>query len=573
MSLPEDFSALTGLVVDLPGDMDTVDIAWDIEAPDLALAPRQLRVTASGYDKNSSQLVQLTSNSLPVRVVAAANLNLSLDVIKLGGVDNDTLSQGQIFKLQALVNNEGTAGVTGPGSLSLEDLTEEGLLLRLDTLNVNSDTLNFTIGSPLVWYLQVLNIPEAQQAQKALVEIRADALRTENASATSTIWSRSELHEIFLWAEKLASGSTSATVHFSDIPSDMNTNETAKVNSMSVTQPLYLQNAAQIEIDSVKVPDVLSTGQTFTFSVTADLTENLSNPIATLDGPAAFNIAPRSLLLDEQNTARWNITVPPNYSGAAAETLIVLVSGEDANSGYKISASRPDTSFVRIQLRPVLTMSSQILSPPSAVSAKTVSRGQTIEIEVWPGLAPEASPLEYAAITGTGTILLEDDLFTVEGFEPIAGESYEKTFASLDQRFRFRMRASRDDKTVGLKFRFNQRPEDVNSGTDVDVDVNQSQISIPITVRQKEIRVTLSGDIGTPDIFTRGTTGAVLFAFKISNENFEDSLYVNGLSLKFTSGRDTLSFSSDALKNMLDSVFVVDEKPVECKDHTPGDRE
>jgi hypothetical protein len=153
--------------------------------------------------------------------------------------------------------------------------------------------------------------------------------------------------------------------------------------------------------------------------------------------------------------------------------------------------------------------------------------------------------------------MLNENLFTIDKFEQVAGQEYVKNFNSLQQKLTFVMRAPDITRTTSMNFRFKNLPLDVNSGLAVDVDVDSGTVSIPIRVRRKEITVVLLDSLINNTTFTRGTGMNLLMAFRVFNTDYQDSLILNGLQLNFKAPTDTTSLSSQALINMLDSVQVV----------------
>jgi hypothetical protein len=236
--------------------------------------------------------------------------------------------------------------------------------------------------------------------------------------------------------------------------------------------------------------------------------------------------------------------------------LTVILTGIDRNSGEAVPASLPIVDAIHIQIKPRLTIQYQISKPISARESKVLSHGQTLEIEVWADSVQHSSILEYAAIFDTGSIKLDDRLFSQFGYSRIDGETYEKTFTRISQRLTFRVRAPVNNISSDLIFRFNRLPGDTNSGNAVNTD-SGLPLTIPMTVRQKNVTVALVDSLITNTNFTRGPGMHTIMAFRISNEGYINTLFVNYFDVRFTTSYDTTSLSDEAVFNMIDSIKVV----------------
>ncbi len=156
--IPTDYETIEADEIALPIGTDTCRVVWSVRAPDQAFNQNYLRVVVSAYDQNSGLSLSKTSNQTPVRTVMKARLIPSLRIAKFAGADNDTLSVGQTFILEALVANQGQAEAEGTGKIYIRELGANPAFTRLDTLNSASDTLFFTVGQTVRWYLQVNSI-------------------------------------------------------------------------------------------------------------------------------------------------------------------------------------------------------------------------------------------------------------------------------------------------------------------------------------------------------------------------------------------------------------------------------
>ena len=84
---------------------------------------------------------------------------------------------------------------------------------------------------------------------------------------------------------------------------------------------------------------------------------------------------------------------------------------------------------------------------------------------------------------------------------------------------------------------------------------------MPISVIEKEITVSLVDlDSLSSGTFTRGEGTHVLMAFEVSNEEFKDPLFINGLKVRFISRTDATSLTADGVFNLIESISVMNEQ-------------
>ena len=191
------------------------------------------------------------------------------------------------------------------------------------------------------------------------------------------------------------------TVRMSQIPTDVNTNNTAFSEDSVVTKEAVIQELAKIIIQDINQPQTVSTEQEFDLIITGSLIENLEDPFAYLTIPESFELVNENvggvieLALDEiTNQAHYKIKVPStkNYFGVARDTFEVFLTGTDKNSGLPVVPSTPVPIYLTVQMRPEIFMGYEILTPRAAREAGSLSHGQTIKVEVWPELVYSDKP-------------------------------------------------------------------------------------------------------------------------------------------------------------------------------------
>jgi len=556
------------------GQLKDIDLStgapaqWTIIALDHDQTGDTVFVTASGYDKNSGLPVAENSNTIQLSVVDRTDLSMTLQILKAGGSSEDTLSVGQQFTLQALINNEGTARAIGEGKVYIEGIEDNDAVIFSNL--PQEDTLDFSIGEPVSWDLEIVQLPDGQSGIQSELFQLMEELDKENAitaaksknKITTSVRARELFNQISELTMALVTLEMNLTVKMSHIPEDENTNQTAYTQDSTVTKTTYIQPVAEIYIQRIESPATVSTNQEFSFVVTGNLINNLIEPKAHLSIPPSFendNGSVLELLLDVSDQANFTIQVPStaNYFGAVRETLNVYLSGKDRNTGNYVQPSTTARWILTVQLKPEIYMGMEIISPIAARESGSLSHGQSITVEVWPSLVSSDKEIDYAPIDQDGSIELDDEIFSVYNYEREAGEDYKKTFTQLDQRLSFTLRAPRDDRTTLLNFKFVDLPVDNNSRNPVDVNGDSGSVSLPISVIEKKITVIMQKEY-EKTTFTRGEGEHLMMAFDISNAGYQDPLIVHGLGIKFIARTDTSSLTNNAVLNIFEKIFIMD---------------
>jgi hypothetical protein len=565
INLPGDFSVVGGTVRILSADSNTVTEYWLVNAPENVTNWRDISVVASGYDKNSNILIEGTSSSVPIKVVEKARLKLNLQLVKNDGADDDTLSVGQRFKLQAQIDNLGSAATSGSGKIYIEDLGLNPNISADHLFGSFNDTLLFLVGTPVNWNLQVDQLPPEVimnllvKLEKAVANEKQSSMKFVNKTYQESVESRKIFNDIYNLTAQSDIRTTELVVKFKGLPDDINTNQEADTATSFEKQTIYIEQKASLNFASIILPDTVSTDQVFTLTVEATPSPNLINPVAMIQLPESFNVPGIiEANMNTQNTAIFNIEVPSDPTILSSkETIQIMIKGTDINSNLPALVSPPESRILNIQIKPKLVMNHEIIMPRSAVTNNMLSYGQTVSINVWADTLPQTSQLKYADITDNGSIVLNQNVFDQSKFIKIENESYEKVFTSYKQKLNFKLRAPQEDITTSVNFNFYQLPKDKFSNALVDVDIEDGSVKIPISVSAKEITVTKIDSLIKNTNFTRGLDGNIIFAFKISNEGYLDNLYVNSLDLLFSAKNDTSRLTDLALANMLETIQVV----------------
>ena len=540
--LPEGYSIKDSAIVNLKEYAAHDSLDWHVFAPD---APPETSgsfyVLAEGTDGNSGLVKKVQSQKIQFNVVPRSSLLLSIKVTEPAGALDDTVSAGQVFRLQAKIHNRPqAAATTGRGSIHLRLGTqfalcdEQGQLLPADSVRA------FSSDDSVRWWIKVRESSGAE----ALSAVRiggAPALKNTRALRLAA-----ELRQA------IRENQIEAVIV--QAPLDQNSNRQAFVQNPSQIKTMTIAEKAQILTVSATAPDTLSTGQTFVFRVQAGVNATVASASATLNIPQTLGASPSTPLpLDSGNRAQWNLSVPENYTGNGSETITVTISGIDQNSGRQVQLDAQKILTIREKSR--LTLSDLQILPYLVKNTGLASRGQQITLRIKTAYAPHQTGLNYSGIKNTGTILLDSSI-TKLGFTLLGSSKYEQTFSDTGQVLSWVIKAPQQDLTAAFILKYNHLPLDKYSAKPVVLDGDSSTISIPVRVRRKTITVTLNQNIISDTTFTKPTNSVPLIAFTVSNKDYDDDLKISGLKLEFFS-TEHLPLSPRSLTSLLKSISVV----------------
>jgi hypothetical protein len=578
--LPEGFSVKDSSIITLAGGDTSASIDWRVIAPSEANAiDDTIYVLVSGYDDNSDETVQAISNKIPFKVVKQSNISLFIGIVEPVGALGDTVSLGQEFKLRAIIKNkEDASPAIGNGLVSI-DLGEGDTFTLIEKGEVSDNVQkSFVLEEPVYWWIKV-----SESSQNIDLSVRPESQGLIKQSKKTpgkpgimdneVLYNNKEkklnlktlLNQILKSQEESLAKNCEIAVWMDSVPNDINTNlPPFFTHNDTVHKIIYVEDKASLEIDTENTTDLdtLSTGQTFYYTVTGIFSGNVEEAYAFIVLPDEFNQTLAKSLLDEStNQAVWRITIPDDYQGDGLDTISTFLIGKDAYSGENTDTSLVVQDIIRIEQKPKLALGELSFSPESVFNSKLISRGQEIELIVTPDYFEQSSDLDYAAITGTGTVALDPTIVEVDSFTLLDGGTLEKSFSELGTPLVWKLKAPQKDRTVNLKLKFNRRPTDKNSGLPVDIDQTTGTVSIALRVQQKQITVCMLNNLISDTLFSIGDNNAALLAFSVSNEGYDDSLNIHAVKLAFHTGTEAPSdynlLNSLALTNMLKSIRVV----------------
>jgi len=553
IELPTGFSLTDSTRIDLSAYQDQDTVSWRVVA---AAEAREeidpIRVFVSGIDENSGLRKETISAGLSVDLVPRTLLNLSLKVVEPAGAMDDTLSAGQVFRLQAEVKNRvDAAAVSGQGQAAIQFGDRFELVDAQGTATPADSVRSFTVGTPFSWWLRVTEsaAPNASLPANAALTF-AEVFANEGVKVAPN---GVELATVL--------PSNEVAVQIRQAPLDENSSQPALLQNAQENKSFVIEGAAQIKSVTLIAQDTLSTGQTFVLTLQADLKGNVGNATGRIILPPMFTTTqPTELPLNENGQAVWNLKVAEGYSGSGLEQITTELLARDINSGSTLYSQK--IKEIVVQRHTVVTMHNFSVQPFAVANTGLVSRGQEIELSVTTGYyKPIGSTLPMAPFIEQGVLMLDSTL-KKQGFTLKEGYQWEQAFSDTTQTLSWIVKAPQTDLTANMKLQFTQLPLDKNSRQKVAVAADSGVVVFPVRVRKKSIMVTLDNSIVTDTTFSKAEANVPIISFKVSNKDYDDPLHINGVEVGFymTSAQPSAEtlLSSSAVRDMLQSVSVVD---------------
>jgi len=508
-------------------------------------------ITTMAKSASIPGLNQVVKNdTLHIKVQEKARLSLSAKIVEPAGAIDDSVSPGQIFKLQALVRNQPeVTPVQGQGEMVLR----KGQAFEIVDANGNAqpdDSVRvFNEGEAVYWWIKVLENTSRISKQTSRV---GHSIRERLKLLENNDWAPEILASQILQDNQLE-------IEVTKRPLDQNSGQPAFIQNGRLIKTLFISQKASVTITSLP-DDTLSTGQNFAFNVTIEKSDNVINPYLIIKNPSQkLGSNPEPISVGPNNRAIWNFTVPVDYSGSGSEIIDVQLIGIDENSGLQVVDQKQ--TQLTIQLRAKLALSEPQIDPLTVANTGLLSQGQQLTISLKPIYSPVNSSLKYADLKGTGSIALDTTILK-QGFTLVAGTQVTQTFSDTGQVLSWTIKAPYEILTASLNFNFDQPPLDANLNQPVDLDKDLSKIAIPIRVRQKTITISTEPlDIADTSL-TKAQSNVPLMSVVVSNKEFDDLLHVSGLTFAFYGTNDVPDasnlLSNRALIQMIKSIRVID---------------
>ena len=509
--LPGGYSVVDSTIIPLADIVPDTSISWDVFARNNVINKLDsIRVRVFGVDGNSGETVQGTSEPLTVRTVTRAELTLSAAITAPAGATDGRVSVGQNFNLSAVIANRGKAGVM-PGDTGQVSIELPGNL----SLISGSSTQNYVFGDPIVWGINVLS-----EISPSQMIVRIDSTeRDEN----------------------------------SEMPASTVTD--------SVIVIITIEQAGSIAIREVTPEDnTVSSGQTFIVSTIYEVSSNVTKASAKISSlPAGFLASPQEQGVISDDTLNWVIVAPENISQITNYTIDFTASGLDGNDTSTTIQGGDTTIFVSVEPKAQVKLNAEILSPVSAITKNTVSRGQIFEMRTQVS-RDFSNVLAMADITGSTQITaFYDPLFELEG------DSI-RTISQWDDSISWRFRAP--DTVINasnFSFSITQAPLDANSQLPSFVAGDNGARSFALSVTQENLVITNITDpvldtLGIENInFIEGAQNAPLMIFTAEfpgSASDTTTIKMDGVSLKFLEPIDDQEMNPTRVVSLIESITI-----------------
>jgi hypothetical protein len=509
--LPAGYSVTDSANKPLPDTVPGTSIDWQVFAKNNVNEELDsIRVRVSGVDGNSGETVEGTSAPLTVTTVARAELTLDASITAPAGAIDGRVSVGQDFDLSAFIENRGTAGVMSgdTGQVSIQ------LPANFSLISGNS-TQPYVFGQSVVWSVNVLS-----QINPSEIIVRIEST-----------------------------------------PRDENSEMPASTVTDSIIVLITIEEEGSIAIKEVTPDDnTVSSGQTFIVSTVYELSPNVQGATAKISSlPFGFLASPTEQGVISDSTLNWVIVAPENIVDETLYNIDFTASGEDRNDTTITIQGGDTTISVSVEPKARVMINAEILSPASAISKNTVSRGQLFEIRTsvsrdWSGV------VDMAGITGsTEVTAFYDPIFELEGDSIRTSEQWDD---SITWRFRA------PDATVSansFSFSITQAPLDVNSSLPAFVAGDNGARSFALSVTQENLVITNITDpvldtLGIDDNnFLEGSENVPLMVFTAEypgSASDTTTIKMDGVRLKFLEPIADQEMNPNRIVDLIESITI-----------------
>jgi len=509
--LPGGYSVVDSTIKPLENTVPNTSISWEVIARNNVINKLDsIRVRVIGVDANSGETVQGTSAPLTVQTVLRAELTLDASITAPAGAIDGRVSVGQNFDLSAIIANRGTAGVM-PGESGQVSI-QLPANLSLISGNVNQ---SYIFGQPVVWTVNVIS------------EINPS--------------------EIFVKIEST--------------PRDENSEMPASTVTDSAIVTITIEESGTIAISGVTPEDnTVSSGQTFIVSTVYEISSNVTGATASISSlPVGFLASPQEQGVTSDDTLSWVIVAAENISQITDYTIDFTASGLDRNDTSITIQGGDTTILVSVQPKAKVKLNAEILSPASAISKNTVSRGQLFEIRTQVS-RDFTEILAMADITGSTEITaFYDPLFELEG------DSI-KTVTQWSDSITWRFRAP--DTVINasnFSFSITQAPLDANSLQPAFVAGDNGARSFALSVTQEKLIITNITDpvldtLGIDDKnFLEGSQNVPLMVFTAEfpgSASDTSTIKMDGVRLKFLEPIADQEMDPNRIINLIESITI-----------------
>ncbi|RMF58628.1 MAG: hypothetical protein D6748_08220, partial [Calditrichaeota bacterium] len=530
--LPDIFT-LDSLTVPFTGD----SVVWNLQIPDsVTNGYVPLTVIVRGTSQVNGQPLSATG-SVYLRVKKRATLVVDGQITS--GAVNNTVSYGQEFVYEAVVNNVGEIGIRTGSPAQLTVAFGDSIQL----VQGEVATQDFQLNQPVSWHFRVLDNPkwaaitgeihtlenEKKQLLKRIKTIRAHTQAVAPEMVEEQINQlQKQMNQVDGELNKLYGqfagiiDSSFVKVQITTIPLDSSSLTPADTAVGSDITRVYIAEQPAINITDVQMPTVWSTHQTGQVQLLISNPSNVVNRSARLVLPPGFTYSDPGdsvKFFGQANTVSWTINAPPTINqGTITETLRFDVRGNDQFNDTVLVQQTLDTT-ITIQQEAQLDLR---LANGATIATRQVSKNKEFTIRA------RIQRQGTAGMNGNTRVRLYDP--TGE-FEFVDNDSI-KVFDNISNSVEFTWRLIAPGININsaiLGIGFVQLPVDVNTSQPVSL-LNDS-ITVVVNLVSNRLQVDTFLVDRPSNNFVQGTPDVPVYGLMVHNPNAFDQIFVNGFKM------------------------------------------
>jgi hypothetical protein len=509
-----------------------------IKAPSEKTAEDSIRIQISARSTLDPSIVKVIDRAIAIRTDNKARLNLSARITEPVGAIDDTLSHGQNFVFQALINNFEETPALGNGLVRLE--LAPGGFIQLQGSQSPEDTLveyTFTEASQtavITWQMQVLE-GAALKAVREAARLSLDGFVPFE-----------RLKKVF--KRKVSDEIVSVSLDNAIRPLDLNTQRRAFIEVGISRTRMHLVDAGGIgNSGTIELPEKISTEQTFNLSVGWLFTDNVFQRRARIKLPEGFTTLNQEQEL-VSTVSRWQITAPETVTADTVQ-FTVTGSGVDENSGLPV----PDDSLViKVPfIEKALVFTAGFISEPLINDLGVISLGQ--EFDIIAGVV-NANNSVLAPANDSYFARFAINVNPLFGYTQTTPDTV--TIASIADSASWHLIAPTDtNKTTQISIKIIDPPRDANTNRPASFTIGGDQITFPLSVQEKYVIVSsVTEDIVDNTSLIGTQEDRPLLGLQIDNKRGAgqaDNIYIDTLVFAIRDGNGNLIENpADFLSNL-----------------------
>ncbi len=516
----------------------TDSVEWLIQVPDTVTNLWEMLKVRIQATSSINQAVTLR-DSLELFIFVEDRARLSIAGEITDGAFNNTVSQGNSFTYQAVVQNTGTAVLqeSPVGAIALS--FGNGLQLAAgDTLEKN-----FALNQPVSWTIDASENAAMKGVIGRINDLKANKMAPvdpESAARTNREF-QSKLSSLYKELSTLAEESF-VRVNVTTRPVDVNSGRPAAfaVNCGCDTLAITIAEAPFITVESFTVPAVISTDQVVEFRLEVDAPPNVVDRRAEIIELPSGLEATLEQAFNQDSVVTWTVL----GTAASSGNIRVMVEGRDLNS----SVTNP--VFVQTETNASITVQNKALLRLRAGSeVLNAQRGDTLTIQA------TVSNVGEAEVTGQGSLRLDlgvGDAFTLLDPDTVKTFSLDGGLTSASVSWEVVAPQVNVNNTI-FEVTYEQRPLDVNTNALATLENTRAIVSVNMVA--SELRVLQLSEVMPEESYVQGQTNVAILGLEFSNENTNDGILLKEFILDVIDGQSGEAVTD--IENLLSRIEVV----------------